>query len=344
HAFVREQNLAEAAVSRRDVELSLEMGDAPEISAELCARVARYNAEDCLSTEALRTWLELRRAQHISQGASIDRPPAQVPEPTEEVKERDRRIQELRDALTAGLPEKREDWSPEHEGIALLASLLGYFRQEDKNAWWEHFRLRDLPADEQMNERHVLAGLEFDGIVPKVGRQQSDRRRYRFPPQECTIGAGDKVVFTKHEDPAGLTSVGTGLTVEELDAASSTVVLNCSKFVPNVHPTAVFAKQVVGAEALEAALLAFGDHVSRNSFATTGPYAAASALLLRKPPRPSTPGAPLRQGGEEAIVAAKRIAQSLDHEVLPIQGPPGSGKTFTGARMVLELVRAGKRV
>ncbi len=29
---------------------------------------------------------------------------------------------------------------------------------------------------------------------------------------------------------------------------------------------------------------------------------------------------------------------------LAIQGPPGSGKTFTGARMILELVAAGKRV
>ena len=30
--------------------------------------------------------------------------------------------------------------------------------------------------------------------------------------------------------------------------------------------------------------------------------------------------------------------------MLPIQGPPGSGKTFTGARMIVELVRQGRRV
>jgi uncharacterized protein len=34
----------------------------------------------------------------------------------------------------------------------------------------------------------------------------------------------------------------------------------------------------------------------------------------------------------------------LDHSVLAIQGPPGAGKTFTGARMICELVRRGKRV
>jgi tRNA(Met) C34 N-acetyltransferase TmcA len=30
--------------------------------------------------------------------------------------------------------------------------------------------------------------------------------------------------------------------------------------------------------------------------------------------------------------------------IMPIQGPPGAGKTFTGARMICELVRRGKKV
>src|SRR5262249_20388423 len=41
---------------------------------------------------------------------------------------------------------------------------------------------------------------------------------------------------------------------------------------------------------------------------------------------------------------AKQIALLLDGTVLPIQGPPGSGKTFTGAHMILELVEQGKKV
>src|SRR5439155_17407404 len=34
----------------------------------------------------------------------------------------------------------------------------------------------------------------------------------------------------------------------------------------------------------------------------------------------------------------------LDRGTLAIQGPPGSGKTFTGARMICDLVRAGRKV
>ena len=38
------------------------------------------------------------------------------------------------------------------------------------------------------------------------------------------------------------------------------------------------------------------------------------------------------------------MGRLLDHSVLPIQGPPGAGKTYTGARMICDLVRQGKKV
>ena len=37
-------------------------------------------------------------------------------------------------------------------------------------------------------------------------------------------------------------------------------------------------------------------------------------------------------------------ALGLESSTLVIQGPPGTGKTYTGARLITELVRAGKRV
>jgi uncharacterized protein len=40
----------------------------------------------------------------------------------------------------------------------------------------------------------------------------------------------------------------------------------------------------------------------------------------------------------------KAIAAMLDESYLFIQGPPGSGKTYTGARLIASLVEAGKRV
>jgi hypothetical protein len=44
------------------------------------------------------------------------------------------------------------------------------------------------------------------------------------------------------------------------------------------------------------------------------------------------------------LAAALRLALALDGGVLPIQGPPGSGKTYTGARMITAMANAGLRV
>ena len=56
------------------------------------------------------------------------------------------------------------------------------------------------------------------------------------------------------------------------------------------------------------------------------------------------PGQPLDLEGEEMLEAARRIALALDASYLPVQGPPGSGKTWIGARMIVELISAGRRV
>jgi len=48
--------------------------------------------------------------------------------------------------------------------------------------------------------------------------------------------------------------------------------------------------------------------------------------------------------GEEPKSTACRIVSALEDSVLRIQGPPGAGKTFTGARMICELVKEGKKI
>ena len=47
---------------------------------------------------------------------------------------------------------------------------------------------------------------------------------------------------------------------------------------------------------------------------------------------------------EDLVDAATRLAVSLDHSTLCVQGPPGSGKTTTAARTILALLDHGKRV
>lgn len=361
HAFGRKLDLREAAFARQDLELAIELSDGQRITPELKAQVAAYNGEDCFSTEALQRWLERKRSEAIAAGQTIARPARADSAPSEEVSERDQRIASLRTALTADLPANPQARTAEQAARALLASMLGYCRQEEKNAWWEFFRLRDLPAAEQLEEREMLAGLRFVEVMPKQGKERNARHRYSFPPQDTAIDIGDQVVFTKADDPAPEDSFTT-LSATDIDHANCTVVFSVSGKAANVRPTAVFRHQVVKCKPIENSLLTFAESVRDHGFQTTGPYAAALQLLLRLPPRrlgsglefekrsvttisALTPnlGGPLRKPQEPVLEAAKRVCGELDRGVLPIQGPPGSGKTYVGARAIAELART-KRV
>ncbi len=103
------------------------------------------------------------------------------------------------------------------------------------------------------------------------------------------------------------------------------------------HPTAAFAFDLFGNDGQQESVIRLAGRV------LAGTNECGAELLYGRPPRLS--GSAFAQGpGETEQQRAVRIVTTLDRTVLSIQGPPGSGKTFVGAWMILELVRAGKTV
>ncbi len=75
----------------------------------------------------------------------------------------------------------------------------------------------------------------------------------------------------------------------------------------------------------------------------TALFQVARDILLRRAPR--LKGASIEElTSQKSLLEAQRSWTRLDSSALPIQGPPGSGKTFTGAHMIMKLVEKGKRV
>jgi uncharacterized protein len=76
-----------------------------------------------------------------------------------------------------------------------------------------------------------------------------------------------------------------------------------------------------------------------------GEFQALRDILRRCPPRITglAEGTTL-QGGSPDIDHLKRLAAQLDSSCLFIQGPPGSGKTWTGAQLIVHLIALGRRV
>src|SRR5271154_4706202 len=92
------------------------------------------------------------------------------------------------------------------------------------------------------------------------------------------------------------------------------------------------------------ALMRIGEWVRENGVDADGRYRAARDLLLRRPPRLKNRQKVAALVAETPLQAACRIASALNDSVLAIQGPPGAGKTYTGARMICQLVKAGKKI
>jgi uncharacterized protein len=329
--YERATALSDANMALAKVQASLELDDEEFIEDSDRRVVAGYNRDDCLSTLSLRDWLERCRASLIEQGTDVPRPEIPDGEPSEQLSERQRRINALIARLTTNVPADVNDRSAEQHALWLLAYSLDWHRREQKAVWWEYFRLRDLSADDLLDERAALSGLSFIGA--NGGTARAPIHRYSFPPQETEF-RGDESL---HNVGGGKLGAVHAISLEErwID-----IKKRCDS--ANVHPDAVFAHKVIDADVLADSLERIGNYVADRGIQGDGLYQAARDLLMRLPPRIG--GQPIQKDGETPLAAALRIAPTIDRGIFPIQGPPGSGKTYIGARMICALAARGKTV
>ncbi|CCH89406.1 protein of unknown function, putative recB domain [Modestobacter italicus] len=301
----------------------------------LLDQIEAYNRDDCVSTRELRDWLEARRTELLASGALLRRPEDGDPEGSAENAAAQQLREGLEERLTADLPDTGR--TAEQQATWLLAQQLGWHAREARSAWWEYFRLRDLPADELERETAALGPLEAPELVG--ADRGSQHWRYRFPPQETKASAGNRL---EHLLP---TADGRRLTssVVDVDPTAGWVVLARRSAAGLEHPTGLLPTSPPSDKVFRAVLHDLGEQVAAGGIDGPGPLRAARDLLLRRPPRKPA-GVPVREAGEGAADAVRRLAGLLDGGVLAVQGPPGAGKTHTGARAVVDLVRAGKRV
>lgn len=332
YGFERRTDLPDANLALTRLQTVLELGDLDDISATERDTVESYNRDDCLSTRHLHIWLEHLRANAITDGAHVERPVPGDGSPSEKVAAWLARITPLVEALTTDVPIDAEQRTDEQQARWLLGNMLDFHRREDKANWWEFFRLCDLDAEDLVEEKAGLSGLTLEATVG--GTAKCPIHRYAFPPQETDLRPGKKL------KKVGGESLGS---VEAISVEGRTVDIKKTQACADTHPTAVFIHEHVGSEPMMDSLIRLAEHVVANGMHGEGPYQAARDLLLRVPARWAE-GGPLRMEGEDALDAALRIAGMLDNGVLPVQGPPGAGKTYTGSRMIAELVRRQKRV
>jgi hypothetical protein len=215
--------------------------------------------------------------------------------------------------------------------------MLEWHRREEKSAWWEYFRLCELSDDELQEDRTALGGLAYVGEAGRLKR--SVIHRYRFPPQDHAIDRALEV-----RDPRTQKSAGDLIAIDDHDRTID-LKRGATSSVP--HPTALIPFDIVDSEVLRSSLLRVASAVADSGMAGQGIFQAARDLLLRRGPLTlENVSGPLIGSDGFLTESAIQLVLSLSSQpcVLPIQGPPGSGKTFSGARMIVDLVKNGRRV
>lgn len=341
YEFKREVQLIDANLALNTFQAVLAFGpDEEDLGEEDVAEIRKaievYNRDDCVSTLRLRDWLEERRRELEARiGAPLPRPEPKTGEATGDLSAYLERVRAIEARLVADVPADENERTEEQQPRWLLAQLLEWHRREEKSAWWEYFRLCELTDQELQEDKSALGGLVYVGVVGETKR--SLVHRYRFPLQDHAIDRAPSV-----HDPRTQRGVGEIVVIDE---RALTIDIKRGLSSPVPHPTSLIPHDIINTKVLRESLLQLGSWVADNGIDAPGPLKAARDLLLRIPPRlRGTTLRDLAAANQESTEVAKQVALALDDTVLPIQGPPGSGKTYTGARMIVELVKSGLKV
>lgn len=290
---------------------------------KLLQEIMAYNEIDCISTLKLRDWLLTLRS-------------ADLPWFTGEIK-----IEEEENTTN------RKQWEIEYEDYQkrllenvshddkqlgqLICYLLEFHNREAKPQWWASFERRDKFEDELIDDPECIGGLRLVGTP--VPEKRSLIYTYKFPPQDFKICCYDKVVNVET-----VKTVGTIVYLNEDEC-----VLKIKRGAKDVLPEqlSIGPPNPVGYQTLRKAIYRVADSVIHQQ----NKYAAVLDVLNKSIPRikNKNPGKPIINSNDFFNDALQNILNLSDSYIF-IQGPPGSGKTFTSAHLIIELIKQGKKV
>jgi uncharacterized protein len=311
-------------------------------AAVVLKEIEDYNRYDCRSTRRLRDWL---MARAIESGV-----PPRGPQPVRDGDAQD--PAEIADALERTLMRFAGDGvdarTAEQTAVAMVSAARGFHRREDKPFWWAHFDRVNSPVDEWSDNVGVFVAenAEIVNDWHQPPRARKPQRHVRLTGRIANGELGGEM-FALYEPPAP-----PGLSDDpDRRAFGNVTVLECDD--PEAPTEAVICeRQPKGGEVFDRLPFALtpGSPINtkplQDSIAATAalvgaglpslPADAVTDILLRRAPR-TVSGEPLPRHGDIAddITAA---LLDLDSSYLAVHGPPGTGKTFTSAKVIARLV------
>lgn len=299
----------------------------------LLQEIAAYNRDDVESTAGLHDWLLRLRPAGLpwAREATGAAPAKAASERTQRIESR---LAEYRGKLVDPLPPERAAWGAADHMRELAWQMLDFHRRAEKPHWWAHYARMEADEAELMDDLECLAGLQADASRPPQPEARSLRYFYTVPEQESKLADGDKVVRT---------DTGEGLNELQFDEATRCASVKIGTARPRPPERLSLGPGAPPDTGdLVDALYRFADSLLGGN----GRYAALEGLLRRDPPRllGRLSGEPIVGQGIDIAQASIDAVRAMDRTVLYLQGPPGAGKTHTGARLIVDALARGQRV
>jgi predicted RecB family nuclease len=373
YEFERKSKVLDAGSSIDEYDFyrqQVELGE--EGAKETLQQITDYNEDDCVSTMALYNWLssmpgahdryqEFERAKDIkkarearSQSEREDSPEASRARKAELELERLIQKTSAMEKTLRGFHFGKDPVADYRAKIWLaLTHTMLYYNREDVIRWRDWAIRKDATYDQLHRDRKALVvegaatdddTLDFFVVDPETKVKLV--YRYVFEPGQTSFLKQDQKIFVRYSLGANQQDTDYG---KVLSVSGNEVVFERDATYQNMslEPNAVFEyewippgqKPEVVSNLVQELVGLWGSPDQEPNIKHP-----AMDLLLRKSPRlRSLPGLPESAEGD-ALSAITKAVFDLDSSVLAIQGPPGSGKTFVGSRVIKELVDKGMKV
>lgn len=323
-----------------------ELAGTPEGDAIL-AEIAAYNEEDCKSTYLLRNWLRERHKECRQLFGWVGEPvPGKASEDMQNATPASGELTPkmqllasrllLRERLLAAAETEAEAKAEGQQsdrraaGKRLAAELMLFNKREERAGGWSYYALLEMSPNELIDGPEAIGGL----VPLPAGEAGGSARSFSFPPQDHRIKVGKSVKDAVHGYTAGR--------VIDIDEQRGRITIDLQGTARAHPPIAIFFSDYVATTPIDEALLDFStsliEPVDSSSPEEARPFAAARKLLERQPPYFG------EQLNAETSAERRELLVELEHSYLVVQGPPGSGKTWLAADLIVDQLIRGKRV
>ena len=302
--------------------------------------IINYNEEDCISTYLLREFLVKNKPENIDWFVKLEEITKEGEEPNKYRRKASNKLsrEEVEVDLNNRLEKKKNKTNKKF--VENLKNFIGFHWKSNKPEFWEVFDRAEKTHLELEDDTECIANSVLINDKPKV-TEDGFVYSYRFNDQNYKQKEG-KSAFDAHQ----IKGLGTIYSIEENFPDKNIVKILVSKRRKNIEmpslltlgntmPPQVHQHDQALNKFLEDYILNNGEN-----------YKSIMDMLERKEPdiKNIKSGSILIEENKDLITQSIEIVKNLNNSYLTIQGPPGTGKTYTSAKIIIELMKAGKKV